>query len=445
MADLYDTILQAVKDRCPNINWRLGGLLRELLVEPINAMQNSVQAYISEALSNLDLTTALSSPAEYEATLNVWMKRLHIASPTSRKSTGEIALLLEPTSDSLTIPQRTKFECGDVQLVTESSYTFAPSQFTQISAECWSCTVPVSSATASCLNVAAGSPVTWSSAPSIISDMFVSTAITGGSTELTAQEKANLITAELDSGAISGEQAISTALRKRFQGSVVSALLGSYNVVKMPLYVKFKQIPTTSTGSFQVVHDKNTGSNYVNIPATGLVKVLSINDGSESLNFTIVESYDDYVKAEINKDKLNTDSVSVTYMLFTELPKVSAWLNAAQRALPYRFDCKTPVVANLKLFVNTGGLDIDLSTRSKVQEYICDKPLNSDIRDSEIIAILKSNRYNVNGSILYSVSIATPTYSNVWSSSGSVSPAGQISLEGVPVAFYSTVADIVGC
>lgn len=441
MAELYDTVLQTIKDRCPGINWKLGGLLRELLIEPVNAMQDAVSSYVATALKDLDLSTALSKPADNVSTLDAWMDRLRIGTPKTRKSTGEITILMEPTTKTVTIPNRTTFNCGDVQLVTDKTYVFTPAQLTQLSEDCWSCTVPVISATDGCFNIATGSPATWSSAPSTVIDMYVSAAVTGGSSELTAQEKANLITAELESGSISGEQAISTALRKAFPGTVVSAVVGSSNVAKMPLYVKMKTLPTTITETFPVYGE--VGSRYIELPRTSAVSISSVVVAGASVDFSVSDAGDTWV-IQLVEDVEEATAV-VTYIGFTEAQTVAAWLNATQRALPYRFECRTPVVANLKLFINTGGVEIDLATRAKLQEYICDKPLNTAIHDSELAAILASSRYTVQGAILYSVVVTTPTYTNVWSSSGSASPAGQLNLEGAPVALYSTIADIVSC
>lgn len=439
MAELYDTVLQTIKDRCPGINWKLGGLMRELLIEPINAMQDAVSTYITTALRDLDLATALSKPAENASTLDAWMARLRIATPKTRKSSGEITILMEPTTKNVTIPNRTTFNCGDVQLVTTKNYVFSPAQLTQLSEDCWSCTVPVTSSTDGCFNIAAGSPATWEAAPSTVIDMYVSTAVTGGTSELTAQEKANLITAELESGAISGEQAISTALRKAFPGAVVSALVGYSNVSKMPLYVKMKTLPTTITETLPIYGE--AGSRYISIPRTSAVTITSVVVDGVAVTYDVVDASDSW---EIRlAAETSASEATITYSGFTDTQKVSAWLNATQRALPYKFECRTPVVANIKLFINTDGAAIDLATRAKLQEYICDKPLNDTIHDSELIAILASSRYTVQGAILYSVTVSTPTYTNVWSSSGSVSPAGQLNLEGAPVALYTTIADIV--
>jgi hypothetical protein len=439
MAELYDTVLQTIKDRCPNLNWKMGGLLRELIIEPINAMQDAVAAYVAEALQNLDITTALANPAKHESTLDAWMSRLRITTPKSTKATGEVTILLDPVSSVVTIPKGTSFSCKGVQLLTSKAHAYTPAQLTTVSEDCWSCTVAVECLTDGCYNIITGSPVTWSSAPAYVQDMYVSAPVTGGSSELTAQEKANLIAAELNSGSISGEQAISTALRKNFRGTVVSAMLGTGNIAKMPLYVKTKQLPAPIVEEFAVLSDLD--GKYVAIPAGKAVSVSSVTVDGVNVLFNIVEGSNE-LKVYLQTDT-SASLATVTYVGLPELPKVSAWINSAQRGLPYKFDCKAPVIAYVKVFINTGGTTLDLATKSKLQEYICDKPLNGAVQDAELVSILSSNRYTVTGAILYSVTVSTPTYTNVWSSSGSVSPAGQLNLDGAPVALYTTMADIV--
>lgn len=446
MADLYDTVLQTIKDRCPGINWKLGGLLRELIVEPINAMQQAVSTHVANALADLDIDNALKNPAANEKTLDVWMKRLRLSPPETATASGKVTILVDSDTTELVVPQRSTFNCGDVVLVVDRGYSFSPAQLTKISAECYSCTVGVSCSSGTNVNVAEGQPVTWSAAPADVLDMYVSSAITGGSIALTAQAKANMISDALTLGSLSGEAAISAALSRAFPNKIINAISGGYDSRKpdkMPLYLKVKQLPKTAEESYSTSLEEAV--EYVDIPADGLVSVISVIDSTGSeLNFNTYDN-GDTVRVELIDSSDVSREVKVCSSRFQEYSEVSAWLNAAQRVIPYRFDCKVPAVAKLKLYINVGGADIDLTTKAKIQEYICDKPLNSELVDSEIVAILNSARYTVNGAILYSANITTKEYSNVWSSSGSIALSGQLNLGGAPVAMYTTAADIIGC
>ena len=438
MAELYDTVVQTIKDRCPGINWKLGGLLRELLAEPVSAMQDAVSSYISKALESLNIDAALDSPAEHEDTLNVWMKRLRIAEPGSKKSTGVVTVLVSSVDKSITIPSKTVFECGDTRLEVAETAIATPITARKIADDCFSLDVQVDSITATGINIAAGSPVTWNSAPAQVIDTYVSTAITGGSGSMTAQEKANAISAELDKGSISGELALSAALRKMFSGTVVSASTIPGNAAKIPLFVKLKPLPITTEKSYKLLD----GQCSVVITDPGVVLVDSvIVDGVKKL-FTTTYTADGLT---VSWEYCAGSEARISCLEFSDLSKINAWLNSAQMALPYQFECKAPAVAYVKLFINAEGSDIDLVTKSEIQEYICDKPLNASLKDSEIASILNKHRYTHSGAILYSVTVKSAEYTDVWSSSGSLNPAGQLNLGGRPVAMYTTIADIESC
>ena len=445
MAELYDTVLQTIKDRCPNLNWKIGGVLRELLIEPISAMQTAVATYLSTALQSFDLQAALASPATHEDTLDVWMDRLRLSLPPKSQPKGTVALVTSELTEDLIIPIRTNMECAGIPLVTMQEQRITPSAVVKISAERYVCYVDVTCANDLTVNIMDGTPVTWSSAPEVVQDMYVSSAITGGSTNSSAQAKANAISNALNTGSVIGEEALTGALDKAFPGVVVDVKTirnSALNRYALPLCVKPKKLPETATTAvFSAMVDSQES---VQLPVDGVVAVTEVRDAEGNLVEHNVDWAGRYPVIHITTPQ-QPRQLNITYKRFLDIADVSSWLNSTQRLLPYQFACTTPAIVRVKLFINTGGVDIDTGTRTKIQEYICDKPLDTILSDSEITAILTDSRYTVTGSILYSAEVTYRDYHNIWSSSGILNPSGQTGLSGAPVALYSTVADIKGC
>ena len=445
MAELYDIVLQTIKDRCPKLNWKLGGVLRELLVEPISSMQTAVSTYLSGALSSLDISSALANPAKYEDVLDDWMDRLKLSLPPKNKPQGVVAIITEELQSELLIPIRTSMDCSGIQLTTTQEYRFTANNTTKISAECYACYVNVVYTGELAVNIADGSPVTWTSAPAEVQDVYIASAVTGGSSEGSAQAKANLITHALSFGSVVGDEAIAGALSRAFPGMFIDAKSERSEAViqnSIPLYVKSKKLPAIE--STQLVSTVVDGEESLPLSVDGITEILGVIDNEgRSIEYEVRWAGIRPIIVCTNSNQ--SRSLVVSYRRFSDIAEAASWLNSSQRALPYRFTCTAPAVAHIRLFINTGGVPIDLETRTKIQEYICDKPLNATLTDAEVVPIMTAAGYNVSGAIMYSVDIVYRDYRDVWSSSGVLNLAGQLGLSGAPTAMYSTAADITGC
>lgn len=448
MANLYDTVLQEIRDRCPDINWKLGGLLRELLVEPVAAMERAVSGYINSILASVDIEAALADPANNVDTLNVWMDRLHIATPEQRDAEGEVTIVTA-SNDPLLVPQYAIFLCGEQQLRTTRARNFTAVDFTLSPSGVYSVTVPVQTYSSASPNIKENTPVTWDSAPDSVIDAYVSSAVTGGINTATPQAKATLISAALTAPGMAGEESISAALVRAFPDAVINAVAskpyGALKPADVSLFVKAKALPIRVEEQVIIQRDSDDAY-YAIIPETGVAQILEARTtDSRYLDFDV--DWDSIrgqlkIKFHENQNIEDTQQITIAYTKFSILSSVSDWLNSEQRALPYGFVCKTPAVAQVSLILNLGGSDLDITTKTAIQDYICDKPLNAPISDAEISAILKSAGYSLNSSILYSVKIQHKNYTDVCSSAGIFSPAGHVGILGAPVAAYATVNDI---
>ena len=450
MADLYDLVVQELKDKCSDINWKMGSLLRELLVEPLGVIENKVAGYINQLIADNSLNTALENPAEYESTLNSWMSKLNITAPEGSQATGSVVIVLSERVDLL-VPQRASLSCGSVSLTTDKVYNVSADSLIKLSDDAYYTEIPVLSTTITDANIPSGKPVTWGAAPEQVTDIYVGSAITGGIRTLTAQDKANRISAVLSSGGLVGEYAIKSALINAFPDNIADVKCAGSTAsdpYKSLLFIKQRTLPKTETVELSAFVD-DSGTLSTTLTGAGIQRIAGVTVAGEAVEYTVTRngllgSANENIAIQISNPPTVPLTVSVSYEVYDVARSAMYWLNSLQRALPYQFSITVPAISRLRIEMDLGGAELDSETAAHIQAYICATGLDAGIRDSEISAILTRRGYNLKSAVVYSANISYGDASDIYSSAGAYNPAGLSITNGVPVATYSTIDDIIG-
>lgn len=463
---LRTVILQELKARFPAMTWKLGSLVRTLIVEPLASLGDTVSNYIQEAENSLDVTTICNSPAQYPKAIDTWMNRLGIESPEIKTSSGVVAILSE-TGEDMVVAAGTMFTWGDdlaFQVVGNIEFN-ASHPYTKLNEGAYLAEVPVVSTGETGASLSAGAPLNWEGAPAHVYDIYTASPITGGRTSLSYQAKATLILNALSVKSFVGEEGISNALQREFPNEVVNAKAGNKDAKKLnvvPLYIKPSFPPSTITlqavthyrggeePSSMSSDSSETPENTVEVSfsGTGIISVDKVLDELNSECTVVSTEVQGNIGDSDSTVTLTLSGVEVARSLtiyctgFSILRDCAYWLNAENQGLPFRYIVKVPAVAIVSLFIS-GTETLPLSVRTEIQSYIDYKPLDASVTDGEISAILQRSNITTTGANLYSAYIINNINSNaVMTSVGVMSPAGNPWVNGRPVAMYSYVDKI---
>lgn len=442
---LRTVILQELKSKFPFMTWKLGSLVRELVVEPLASLGDVLDAYVQQAEAGLDVLTICQSPSQYHEEITAWVNRLGLSETTSRASTGIVAIL-SSTGESMTIDEGTFLSWrGDISLRVVRTYTFDEDHpYTKLGEDSFLAEIEVESSGADGVAISLGAPLGWEGAPDHVYDIYTASPISGGAALMSDQAKAELILNALSPASFTGDMCISQALKRNFPSDVVNAKTvkktadAPYNV---NLYIKPSTPPTSILlASNAFLEDSKV---KVTIPGVGL---LSVNKVVNSLNavcpivsMSVDGSIGDSgssVTLEIQEANPG-DELSIYCTGFKVLSDCAYWLNAEQQGLPFNYIVKVPAVATIGISLNTSET-VPTNVKIAIQQYINDKPLDTAVTDSEISAILQQYNIPVTGSHLYTATLSNATGAgSLTTSVGGVSPSGSIWAVGRPVAMYN--------
>lgn len=386
MSNIFNTVFQTIKAELPNINWSLGSVVRTLVVDPLAHISDALDSVKAEQAVYNELDVALASPADYEDVLDVWMTRLNIDTPTDTRSTGTV-VIARSNAESMTIAAGTVFQWGsEIQLVADSTTTWGmgiePLKYkTEIPAALYIAEVPVTASTQIPVTLSSGSPINWAGASNDILDVYIGKPVSGG-VYLTAESKANLISAHLASPSVCGSDGIRSSLLRKYPTRIVDAQVGDrqarHGCVEVPVYVKQVNLPDISAS-----------------------------------------------------DDTSTDA-----------KEAIAWLNSKQVGSPFQMVGKSPVYVSLKLIIPIGLSNPGTRTLAELVSYINQSRLNATISDSNISALLAKYGLSLNSQITYCATVLQDTGSYTVTRTGAISLLGLTGTNNAPYALYCDMDSI---
>lgn len=442
MNKLFDTVLQTLRDRMPNLSWKVGSLVRELLVEPLTYIGTSVDRVIADIQKTENISEALADPVNNEDTLDVWMKRLRIGVSAVRKSTGTVTITFSGT-DTLIIPESTEFSWGDSVRVFSIGYMeVSPlnGTVTRLGGDCYSINIPVETTDTTGYTLSIGTKLNWSSAPARVLDIYVSSTVTGGSTGLSANEKARLIDAHLGNAAICGEQTTLNALVREFGESVCDIRFGdrvqAAGLVTVPAYIKQSSAPQTVD-----IPLSESGDGSYTLPADQVVTVAEVTDSLGNVRqFTADYSSSDNI--QINVVGSPASKLTASTIKYTETAAIADWLNARQRGVAAVFKAATPIYCEIGVRIPYIG-ELPEAATAAVSEYINHVGFDAVLKDSDIVTILGTYGVIPNGALNYSAEVKHRNISRLLSQVGGINLSTVLGTSGEPVAVYCPINKVI--
>lgn len=414
---LRSVLLQEIRARFPSIDWNLGSVVRELVVEPLAKLSDLLDSRVNAAKSSLDVTHICANPDTYKQEIDSWMSRLGLTPQSAVSNTGTVRIMRTSSSD-LTIAEGTQFSWADeVLLYTENTYIIKKEKSSGDGADvlvyksygdaAFSVDIPVTSVAAySSGSLGAGAPLNWAGAPSDVYDICVGSAITGGSGEVGYQEKARQILDSMVPDSLSGEACIKKALRRNFPDLVKDVVVGDKDINKpyaVSLYIK----PVRSIQEFIIPFYAEYGNGELS--SCGVYEISEVfgPDGS-AVPFTATypkDSGESGSVIKINTSSTETsDKFSARVIGFAEYQSINKWLAAEAKSTPFEFNLKLPAVGIVKLYLAATGTEYT-GAKTSIAELISDSSINSPISDSSIERVLNDYDSGLAKSVVYSVEL----------------------------------------
>lgn len=445
---LRNILLQEVRDKFPKIDWRLGSVVRELIIEPLAKLGDEVDKYINTAKASLDVMNICENPTENEEALNAWAERLGITPPVSKVSSGTVRIVRK-NAETLVVPAGTQFIWNDeVVVYTTDTYTLTSPgkntgsanriEYISYYGSAFSADIPVSCYPDTGHSLSEGAPLNWTGAPTDVYDIHIGSAVSGGSETYTLYEKAAQIQDALTPDSLSGEACIKKALRRNFPEFVSDVIVGDKDISKpyaVSLYIK----PTRSLQQFEIPLAIKEGRGTID--GCGIHSILEIFDSAGVVHKAAIKTSEDFGDTGSVADiALSDDTISGDFKArvvgFSAYKEINTWLIGAAKSTPFEFNLKLPAVGVVSVICPAKTSDYS-GARTEVAGFISSIPMNGTSSDSDIIKILQNHDITVTGPIIYSVSVYHNMNKTVKTMFGGLSPDTLRYYTSSPVAFYS--------
>lgn len=458
MDSLRNVLLQEVRDKFPAIDWKLGSVFRELVVEPLLSISDKLEELVTKSYEGIDVKTICQNPIYYEKYIDSWLERLALVPAQNNESTGTVRILCS-SSDDIIIPKNTQFTWnGELSVYTAEQIKITADtrlqaggglvRFIKYSDEAYAADIPVKCSGSYSGTLSEGSPVNWSGAPKQVYDIYVSSTIDGGKSIVSAVEKASLLLSAFAPDTTASGGGIKKAMTRAFSNSICDVLpadhsspvLRNADVGSCVLYIKPNKQPknfdiTGIVGKGGCVLLENCCGLYsVNRVMTSKGEIVSHNT-KYSANFGDSKS-----TAEIYVSTSAGERVTVNVTGFEEYYAIDKWLNSGCLGTPFSFVLAAPAVCRINVFAGVSGPST-VSARSELSAHISALPINSALSVSDISDILGKHNLFLVGSPTMSINVLHRGRSWTYTTKSTTQEINRV-MSGTPIAMYATDTSI---
>lgn len=447
---LRSVLIQEVKARFPAIDWNLGSVVRELVIEPLSRLGDLLESRVAETQKSLDVKNICAHPTTYPQELSTWADRLGLTPPPAITSTGTVRVVRTSPGD-LVIPENTAFSWGgEVVAYTTSSYHVCQNMsqatdgskvliYKKLAAGAYSVDIPVSvSSESGNASLSAGAPLNWVGAPDDVYDIYVGSALSGSAGMWGVHEMARAIEDALTPNSLSGEACLRKALRFNFPALVKDVVVGDKDINyphAVTLYIK----PVKCLQEYDLPISFNT-EGVGRISACGVYRVLDVyQDSNTKIPVTEITYGDDLgnSKSEIGiKVSSRSKDATVRVLGFPEYAIIDSWLQDEAKATPFEFVLKTPAIGVVNAFISVSSTVLS-GVATEISAEISDISLNHPITDADLDRILGKYSVTRNKATTYSVRSYVGTSEALHTMTQTVSPSSFIPAFTRPLALYS--------
>lgn len=442
---LFNTILASIKERMPGVSWKVGSLVRELLVQPLVHIGEIIDEYVAKRDRMSDIFSALDNPDENEDVLDYWIAELGLTQgsiDSAEDVIGSVSVVVKGY-DKVEVPSNSVFSWGDELLLRSNSYVEidprTPSTYkSQVINGVVVADIPVvvDSSVGGLVNT--GAKLNWTEAPDNVIDIYVGSPIQPSATALSAQAKAVLINSRLTTPSMCGEATTLAGLVREFGTHLCDVKLkkatSNTGRVRTNIWVKQNTAPVVECINLDIRE-----SSIINIQDTSIVEINYVLDSNKrKLDFRVSFSDDGTIIA--TADKLN-GSVCVEVVRYKNSKEAVDWLNQTQVGGGAILRAKAPAYCELELNIPCSG-SLSSDTLTAISSRINDSQLSPCITDRNVVPILEKAGLALNRPIIYTATVHYNGDTNTYTQTGSINFAGLNRVNDAPVAVYCPINKI---
>ena len=448
MADNLSTaIMQTLTDSCPDMDWASGSVARELIAVPAALLGTVFDKYVKDAYKLFDIDALRSDPENNKEAIDKWFSMLNIEDNNEQTAYGKIKIYLSAMTNTLVIMKGTAFTVANVRVLASETTTWAGMDITDATDVSYATNYPdgsysieldVAVTSTTSISLAVGTAVSWTSAPSNVTGVYVSSAIAGGTTKLTYAEKAEKIYDMLQKPSLTTESNIQALLRNTFPTVINSVKVGrreSTSVNTVNLYVK----PVRAPEVFTITADINNGECAFSGCGIYAITSVSVNNkdiSDYSVHFEgTIGASDSIIK--ISLPTITNGKITVCCEGFRAFNDIAAMLNDVHTLSACRFRLLLPTIVYINVAIKTDNTLTD-TAKQAVYDYINTCTMNTTVlSDTSLSVILTKQGIVTKGPTLYTADIVHGTTKYVQTAVGAIN-LSQLSFDSdIPTACYS--------
>lgn len=455
MSNFFDLLFSTFKTNFPNMSWKLGSLIRTLLVNPMSKVSTAVSDSLMRTDKLADLQAALDRPESHEDTLDYWLDVLGAPTLYPKPATGSVMFVFTD-SRGVDIPKNTELTWGDEESVfttiAVSAGDVQNNTIAKLGSKSFGIVVPVSTADASDVSLASGLKLNWSDAPSTVLDIYVASPVCGGVLDMDVYSKAALVSSKLNELSLVSSQGLTSILVSKYLPTIVSVeVIKTTNsntpTAAMSVCLKQRRPPTFDIAEYRIECD-SLGNPYVLIAKPGLSSVLYVRSSltGDVLNYTVTDQSDtvnsDSVKISLSDTSTTDSSVIIATSRFADTIDPVNWLNSANSTLPFTVTSKPALAINVTVKLTISSGELSHEAKVAIADYICSTRLNESIDASRIASILAESGVTLARPALLVGRRYDSSGDAEVCSTGGLSSISFTDQQDKQIAFYSSVSDV---
>lgn len=407
---IADFIFTTLKNRFPDLNWKVGSTLRELIAAPLVTVTESAMINLDSQINLTNINDLSELNAEQLTIIDDLFYRLSLQRNETVMATGTVTVLVN-SINAPTILEGTMFTYNDVTVavartvepsaVPSSSEFYTPLR--QVGYETYAFEVSVACVTVNS-TLSKGTALIWAEAPDTVDSLTITNPLSGGSSGLTYESKISMIRDYLSPNILNMNEGLTKLLRSSLSGTVADCMYAKdmNEPVKTYVYLKTLKAPGTFYTQSEAIKQGDYYSVRKTIPGVIDVAAIYVNGEKKTIINKKITHNDVYCEVALNSDN-PVVAVDVELYGLSDALKVQEFIDGYTIGTPYNWEVIAPDTFDISLEFKYKGSTLYVSQLQEICERFQSMPLNVRLSDGYLSQILSEYGATLVGTCTYTI------------------------------------------